>query len=225
MSPGGTVAYAMTGPEGDRHRGVWRVRAVDPPHMLEVEDALADADGTPSPDKPAGVIRIALSEPAGGGTQMVITVAWASDAAMEWMLATGTDAGMTAAVGADRRAARPPGANLTALEENIMTATYTFDVFSTLDGFGSYNGGDWGGYWSKQGPEFLDHRLALYGEEQRMVLGANTFRQFVELLGPGTEESDLRRPADHPDEDHADDGGVDDARRTPRLAGRDPRER
>ncbi len=34
-----------------------------------------------------------------------------------------------------------------------MTATYTFDVFSTLDGFGSCSGGDWGGYWGKQGPE------------------------------------------------------------------------
>jgi dihydrofolate reductase len=65
----------------------------------------------------------------------------------------------------------------------IMSATYTFDVFCTLDGFGSYDGGDWGGYWGKQGPEFLDRRLALYGEEQRMVLGANTYRQFVELLG------------------------------------------
>jgi dihydrofolate reductase len=75
-----------------------------------------------------------------------------------------------------------------------MTATYTFDVFSTLDGFGSYDGGDWGGYWSKQGPEFLDHRLALYGEEQRMVLGANTFREFMQLLGPATEESDAGDP-------------------------------
>jgi hypothetical protein len=45
------------------------------------------------------VIRIALSEPAGGSTQMVITTAWASDEGMEWMLATGTDAGMTAAAG------------------------------------------------------------------------------------------------------------------------------
>ena len=73
-----------------------------------------------------------------------------------------------------------------------MTATYTFDVFSTLDGFGSYDSdGDWGGYWGKQGPEFLDHRLALYSEEQRMVLGANTFRQFVQLLGPSAEESEL----------------------------------
>ena len=57
-----------------------------------------------------------------------------------------------------------------------MTATYTFDIFCTLDGYGSYNSnGDWGGYWSKQGPDFLDRRLALYGGEQRMVLGGNTF--------------------------------------------------
>ncbi|HEY7092568.1 MAG TPA: dihydrofolate reductase family protein [Ktedonobacterales bacterium] len=69
-----------------------------------------------------------------------------------------------------------------------MTATYTFDVFSTLDGYGSYSGGDWGGYWGKQGPEWLEHRLALYSAEQRMVLGANTFRLFAQMLGPIPEE-------------------------------------
>jgi hypothetical protein len=66
-----------------------------------------------------------------------------------------------------------------------VTATYTFDVLSTVDGFASYNGGDWG----KQGREFLDHRLALFSEDQRLVLGANTYRQFVQLLGPSTEVS------------------------------------
>ena len=75
-----------------------------------------------------------------------------------------------------------------------MTATYTFDVFSSLDGFGSYDGGNWGGYWGKQGPEFLDRRLALYEEKQRMVFGANTYRQFVELLGSSTEESEVGDP-------------------------------
>jgi dihydrofolate reductase len=83
----------------------------------------------------------------------------------------------------------------TALEESVMTATYTFDIFSTLDGYGSYGpDGDWGGYWGKQGPEFLDHRLALYSEEQRMVLGANTFREFVQMLSPGAEESAANDP-------------------------------
>lgn len=76
-----------------------------------------------------------------------------------------------------------------------MTATYTFDVFSSLDGFGSVGpGADWGGYWGKQGPELLDHRFALYGEEQRMVFGATTFRAMVQMLATSTEESEVRDP-------------------------------
>ena len=72
-----------------------------------------------------------------------------------------------------------------------MTATYTFDVFTSLDGFGSHTG-DWGGYWGKQGPELLERRLSLYDEEQRMVFGATTFRDFVEMLAASTEESEVR---------------------------------
>ncbi|WP_328472906.1 dihydrofolate reductase family protein [Actinoplanes sp. NBC_00393] len=79
-----------------------------------------------------------------------------------------------------------------------MTATYTFDIFMTLDGYGSYTSdGDWGGYWGKHGPEFLDRRLALYTPDQRLVLGANTFRQFVEILGPSPEESTVNDPVNN----------------------------
>ena len=74
-----------------------------------------------------------------------------------------------------------------------MTATYTFDVFSSLDGFGAA-GGDWTGYWGKQGPELLEHRLSLYGVPQRMVLGANTYRAFAGMLAASTEESEVRDP-------------------------------
>ena len=74
-----------------------------------------------------------------------------------------------------------------------MTASYTFDIFSSLDGFGAA-GGNWTGYWGKQGPELLDHRLALYGEEQRMVFGANTYRLFARMLASSTEESEVRDP-------------------------------
>jgi dihydrofolate reductase len=75
-----------------------------------------------------------------------------------------------------------------------MSATYTFDIFSSLDGYGSVSGGDWGGYWGKQGPELLEHRLAQYGVEQRMIFGANTYRQFVRMLRESTEESEVRDP-------------------------------
>ena len=88
-----------------------------------------------------------------------------------------------------------PQTRSTALEESIMTASYTFDVFSSLDGYGSYGPpGDWGGYWGKQGPELLEHRLDLFGNDQRMVFGATTFRQFVQMLATSTAESEVRDP-------------------------------
>jgi dihydrofolate reductase len=101
--------------------------------------------------------------------------------------------------------------------EEIMTATYTFDVFSTLDGFGAHTG-DWGGYWGKQGPELLAHRLAIYRAPHRMVFGATTYRAHAEILASGIEtealdpwvtrmrdlpatviSSTLREPLDWPD--------------------------
>jgi len=67
-----------------------------------------------------------------------------------------------------------------------MTAVYTWDVFCTLDGYGAYGeGGDWGGYWGKQGPELLEHRAALFYTEQRMVFGATTFRETAQIMTSG----------------------------------------
>ncbi|HEY5976643.1 MAG TPA: dihydrofolate reductase family protein [Solirubrobacterales bacterium] len=74
-----------------------------------------------------------------------------------------------------------------------MTTSYTFDVFSSLDGYGAASS-DWSGYWGKQGPELLDHRLAQYSEEQRMLFGANTFRAFVRMLASSSEDSEVRDP-------------------------------
>ena len=74
-----------------------------------------------------------------------------------------------------------------------MPASYTFDVFSSLDGYGAASA-NWTGYWGKQGPELLAHRLDAYGPEQRMVFGANTYRQIVRMLGASTEESGVGDP-------------------------------
>src|SRR3954452_23198978 len=77
-------------------------------------------------------------------------------------------------------------------EEDVMTATYTFDVFSTLDGYGSYNeDGDWGGYWSKQGPELLARRAAQFEPDQRMIYGATTFREVAEIMTSGLDPNTL----------------------------------
>lgn len=98
-----------------------------------------------------------------------------------------------------------------------MTATCTFDVFSSLDGFGAA-GGDWTGYWGKQGPELLDHRRALHEGEQRMVLGANTYRVFAQMLAASDEDSDVRDAWVNADAEEARDGRVEHAAGTARLA-------
>jgi len=76
-----------------------------------------------------------------------------------------------------------------------VTATYTWDVFSTLDGYGSYEmaAGDteWGGYWGKQGPELLERRAEIFATRQRMVYGATTFREVAEIFSAGTDPNVL----------------------------------
>lgn len=99
LVPGGRVTYLMTGPEGDRHRGWWRVLAVDAPHRLEFEDGFADATGTPDTDLPTTTSRVTLDEPAEGRTRMVITSTFPSREAMEQMIAMGMEEGLTAAIG------------------------------------------------------------------------------------------------------------------------------
>lgn len=73
-----------------------------------------------------------------------------------------------------------------------MSARYTWDVFSTLDGYGSFDeSADWGGYWGKQGPELLGYRAALFDTPQRMVYGATTFREMAAIFAGETDPNAL----------------------------------
>ena len=63
--------------------------------------------------------------------------------------------------------------------------SYTFDVFSSLDGYGSSD--EWGGYWGKQGPELLARRSEIYIEDQLMVFGPATYRMFSGFVVAGME--------------------------------------
>src|SRR6185312_10593346 len=65
--------------------------------------------------------------------------------------------------------------------------------FMSLDGYGAA-GGDWTGYWGKQGPELLKRRLDQYSKDQRMVFGANTFRLFSKMMANSKEGDDTRDP-------------------------------
>jgi uncharacterized protein YndB with AHSA1/START domain len=97
LTPGGEVTYFMTGPEGDKHHGMWRVTAVDPPTSLRFEDVFADTDGTPVADMPVSTVRVDLTG-RDGGTRMEMRSAFESREDMDKVVETGTVEGLRQAV-------------------------------------------------------------------------------------------------------------------------------
>lgn len=61
-----------------------------------------------------------------------------------------------------------------------MSTTLTVDFFCSLDGYGSAEG--WPGYWGKEGPELIDDRLRTFAQDQVLVFGGTTFRQFSKFV-------------------------------------------
>lgn len=99
LRPGGRVTYVMTGPDGERYRGWWRILSVDPPRLLEFEDGFADADGTPSTEMPVTLARVELAAMEGGGTRMTLTSTFPSREAMDLLMEMQMEEGMRQAVG------------------------------------------------------------------------------------------------------------------------------
>jgi uncharacterized protein YndB with AHSA1/START domain len=99
LRPGGRVAYHMTGPEGDDHRGFWDVDEVQPAQRLVFRDGFANPDGTPNAELPLTTLRVTLQGLGGGRTRMSIESEFPSVEAMEQLAATETLEGMRQAVG------------------------------------------------------------------------------------------------------------------------------
>ena len=98
LTPGGDVSYFMTGPEGEKYRGWWRVTSVNPPKSLEFRDGFADQDGNPAPDMPTTTVSMQLTEH-GGGTRMELRTVFDTREAMERLDSMGMTEGMREAVG------------------------------------------------------------------------------------------------------------------------------
>jgi uncharacterized protein YndB with AHSA1/START domain len=80
---GGEVSYVMTGPEGEKSRGWWRVTSVNPPRSLEFTGGFANQDGTPNAETPTTAVQMRLTEHDGGGTRMELRFIFASTEHME----------------------------------------------------------------------------------------------------------------------------------------------
>jgi uncharacterized protein YndB with AHSA1/START domain len=98
LTPGGDVTYFMTGPEGDKNRGWWRVTSVDPPKSMEFIDGFADQDGTPVADMPTTTVQVQLSE-RDGGTRMVLRSVFDSRDHMEQVVDIGAPEVLQESVG------------------------------------------------------------------------------------------------------------------------------
>ncbi len=99
LTAGGMVRYYMTGPDGERHHGYWRILGVDAPRRLEFEDGFADEDGRPTAELPQTSVVVRLDEDDAGGTRMEICSTFASVADMDQLISMGMEEGMRAALG------------------------------------------------------------------------------------------------------------------------------
>ncbi|WP_217246291.1 SRPBCC domain-containing protein [Streptomyces sp. AC602_WCS936] len=98
LTPGGDVTYFMTGPEGDKYRGWWRVATVDAPTSLEFTDGFADQDGVPDADMPTTTTRVTLTE-RDGGTRMEMLSVFDTREQMDQLMKMGMEEGLREAAG------------------------------------------------------------------------------------------------------------------------------
>jgi uncharacterized protein YndB with AHSA1/START domain len=94
---GGRSNYRMTGPEGQKSRGWWKITAIDAPHRLEFDDGFADEDGEPvAGDEPTHIV--VTIEAVGGRTRMTMVSRFATIEQLERVVASGAEQAMRLAL-------------------------------------------------------------------------------------------------------------------------------
>ena len=97
LTPGGRVNYFMTGPEGDKHAGYWKITEVDEPRSFTFEDGFADLDFTPNPNMPVSTNVYTFTEH-DGGTRAVYAGKYETAEGLQQVLDMGVVEGATSAI-------------------------------------------------------------------------------------------------------------------------------
>ena len=97
LRPGGHVAYYMTGPEGDQHKGYWHVLEVEPPRRLVFEDGFADDSGAPNDQLPVSRAEVTIEAVDETRTRLTLTTVYDTTAELELVLGMGMEEGIRTA--------------------------------------------------------------------------------------------------------------------------------
>jgi uncharacterized protein YndB with AHSA1/START domain len=97
LTPGATSRYYMTGPDGSRSGGWWRIESVDAPHRFTFDDGFADADLNPVDGMPVSH-SVFVFEAIDGGTRATFTSTYDTAEGLEQVLAMGVQEGATQAI-------------------------------------------------------------------------------------------------------------------------------
>ncbi len=95
--PGGRSLYRMTGPDGSEHYGYWEWQAVVSEAFFEVRDGFAHADGSPDTELPSMRMVYAFADTP-GGSRLVVTTHFESQAEFEQLTEMGMEEGMRSAM-------------------------------------------------------------------------------------------------------------------------------
>jgi uncharacterized protein YndB with AHSA1/START domain len=97
FKPGGDARYYMTGPEGEKARGWWKIIDISAPRRLEYDDGFAGDDGEPL--DPADTTRCVVTlEENGGVTRMTSVSTFKSTEQLQQLTEMGMEEGMTEAM-------------------------------------------------------------------------------------------------------------------------------
>jgi len=98
LAAGAVVRYFMTGPDGERYHGGWRVISAEAPSRLVFEDFFADEDGAENADLPKTRIVVSIEDTGAGRTRMIIESHFPSSQAMAQVLEMGMEEGIQLAL-------------------------------------------------------------------------------------------------------------------------------
>ncbi len=97
LSPGALSLYYMTGPDGDRFGGWWRIASVDEPGGFTFDDGFADNDLKPRDDMPVSHNAYSFV-PDAGGTAATFVSSYDTAEALQQVLEMGIEEGATLAI-------------------------------------------------------------------------------------------------------------------------------